>query len=190
MIRRLGCVLVCLVATATAQAIFQNPIPVISQGQRASYRASASFTPVAGDVANITGSASKTVRVTEIELYCTTSGTAAYADVALIKRSAADTSGTSVADTAVPLDSNSAAASASAKHYTAAPTPGAAVGNISNRRIMNGSGTVVATWAIWELGTANAQPVVLRGTAQQLNLNLSAVVATQTCDYTVEWTEE
>lgn len=164
---------------------------ISTNGKKASYRAFASFTPVAGDIAVLPGSATKKVTVTRVEASCSTSGTAALADLELIKRSAADTAGTSGAMTAVPIDSGDSAATAAPLSYTAAPTPGAAVGTVAGFRIMNGSSTVIPSMITWQAATGQgAKAVVLNGTAQQLAVNLSGVVLTQTCDVAFEWTEE
>lgn len=164
---------------------------ISTNGKKASYRAFASFTPVAGDIAVLPGSATKKITVTRVEASCSTSGTAALADLQLVKRSAADTGGTSGAMTAVPIDSGDSAATSAPLSYTAAPTPGAAVGTVAGFRIMNGSATVIPTIVFWQAATGQgAKAVVLNGTAQELAVNVSAVVLTQTCDIAFEWTEE
>jgi hypothetical protein len=164
---------------------------VNTEVRKASYSANSIFTPVAGDIAVLSGSATKTIRVTRVEVSMSTSGTAAYESVQLIKRSTADTAGTSAAMTAVPHDSAFAAASAAPLRYTAAPTLGTAVGTIRGAQVYDPSGVSalspnVVTWPFGD----RAGAVVLRGVAQQLSVNLGAVVATQTVSVTFEWTEE
>lgn len=161
------------------------------EGRKATYSCFASFTPVAGDIAVLPGSASKTIRVTRVEVSLSTTGTAAVEAVQLVKRSAADTAGTSAAMTTVPHDSNFAAASAAPLSYTAAPTPGAAVGTIRGVQFNDGSSALPGnqTW-LWTFGERPASAIVLRGTAQELCVNLGAVVATQTATVSFEWTEE
>lgn len=164
---------------------------VSTAGKKNTYRAFASFTAAAGDIALLPGSATKTINVTRVEASCSTSGTAALADLQLVKRSAADTGGTSGAMTAVPLDASDAAATAAPLNYTVAPTPGAAVGAIAGGRIVNGSATLIPTLFVWQAATGQGGKLaILRGTAQVLAVNLSAVVVTQTCDVAFEWTEE
>jgi hypothetical protein len=161
------------------------------EGRKATYSAFASFTAVAGDIAVLPGSASKTIRVIRVEVSFTTSGTAAIEAVQLIKRSAADTSGTSAAMTAVPHDSNFSAASAAPLNYTVAPTPGAAVGTIRGVQFNDASSLVPGanTW-IWDFGSRPSSAIVLRGVAQMLSINLPTAVATQTATVSFEWTEE
>lgn len=178
---------------AVAMQIDSSASHLVSlEGRKNSYRASKSFTCVAGDVAVMPGSASKTIKVTRALVNLRTSGTAAFSTLQFIKRSAADTAGTSAAMTAVPLDSNDAAATAAPLNYTAAPTPGAAVGPISSYEILNESASSnQAPFLVEAFSTGSGiQPVVLRGTAQQLAVNFSAIVATGTCSVTFEWSEE
>ena len=162
------------------------------EGRKKTYSCFASFTPVAGDIALLPGNASTTVRVTRVEVSLSTTGTAALESVQLIKRSAADSAGTSASMTAVPYDSGFSAASSVPLSYTAAPTLGAAVGTIRGVQFFDESATVAGAntwfWTFGERGGASA--VVLRGTAQQLCVNLGAVVATQTATVSFEWTED
>lgn len=161
------------------------------EGRKATYSCFASFTPVAGDIAVLPGSASKTIRVTRVEVSLSTTGTAALEAVQLIKRSTADSAGTSAAMTAVAHDSNFAAASAAPLSYTAAPTLGTAVGTLRGVQFFDESATVAGanTW-LWTFGERPASAVVLRGIAQELCVNLGGVVATQTATVSFEWTEE
>jgi hypothetical protein len=164
---------------------------VNTEVRKSSYSSNSIFTPVAGDIAVLPGSATKTIRVTRVEVSMSTSGTAAYESVQLIKRSTADTAGTSAAMTAVPHDSAFAAASAAPLKYTAAPTLGTAIGTVRGAQIYDPSGVSalspnVVTWPFGD----RAGVIVLRGVAQQLCVNLGAVVATQTVSVTFEWTEE
>lgn len=159
---------------------------------KASYIASASFSPTvtaATDVFTITGSASKTIRVTKLSI----SGTATSSVVvvaSLIKRSTADTGGTPTAATAVPNDSANAAATATVASYTANPTLGNTVGAIASDRLVFAAATGVPSLRDYVFGGAN-QAIVLRGTAQQLVVNLnSATVAGIGANITVQWTEE
>jgi hypothetical protein len=162
------------------------------EGRKKTYSAFATFTPVAGDIALIPGNGTTTARVTRVEVSLSTTGTAGIEAVQLVKRSAADTAGTSASMTAVPHDSNFAAANSAPLSYTAAPTPGAAVGTIRGLQFFDESATVTGanTW-LWEFGTrGGASAIVLRGTAQQLCVNLGGVVATQTATVSYEWVEE
>ena len=147
---------------------------------------------VAGDIATIFGSATTTIRVTRVEF----SGVAtagANMDVSLVTRSAVDTAGTPAAMTAVPHDSNSPAATATGLNsYTAAPTPGTAVGTIRSVKANIGVATTGVENApqVWDFGNGPKKAVVLRGIAQGLCLNVGATQAGALYDIDIEWTEE
>lgn len=153
--------------------------------------------PVASctDLFTITGSASKTIRVTRIEV----SGIATTildTTVRLLLRTTADTGGTSTAPAAYPHDSLSAAATATLAAYTANPTV-----NDGTNRLLRASKLLFNLAApsagsesgrlIWDAGDRPAQAFVLRGVAQQLAINLNGVsVAGGSVDISVEWTED
>lgn len=172
-------------------------------GQKASYSAAKlGLVPAssATDIFTITGSSSKTVRITRIEIGgTTTSATPAALDIVLLKRSTANTSGTSTAPTIVPHDINDAAATATVLAYTANPTTGTLVGNLRNQKLMLMLATYTATdfpmndKLIWDFGNrAGERAIVLRGTGDVLAINLNAVTATATAslDIAIEFTEE
>ena len=175
----------------------------LSLGSKATYMASNTFTPVATptDLVIIGGSGTKTVRVTSFKI--TTTNTAAGSQTFfLIKRSTANAGGTFVAGTAVPFDSNDAAATATVGHYTTNPTLGTGVGTIVTARTASPV-LVPATFAgiVQDAGydllqfmdlTSTSRLVTLRGTAQQLCLNFSgaALVAGQIHAWQIAWTEE
>lgn len=167
---------------------------VQDDGYKATYSAGAvAITPAATatDVFVISGSASKTVRVTRISASCTSTA-GLTVNAAIIKRSSADTGGTSAAVTAAPLDSADAAATASVLSYTANPTGlGTAVGNVRTFKLFSPTATTFQTFQEMLFGNASGKAVVLRGVAQQLAVNLSATTVTGgSCDYYAEWTEE
>lgn len=119
-----------------------------------------------------------------------------------LKRSAADTGGSPTNPTAVPFDSNDAAAVGVPAIYTAAPTPGALVGTIN--QIM---GQAVATtsapspYGIFS-GAATSyfaspnpstltQPIILHpGESLAVNFNGAALPTGFTAGYLFEWTEK
>jgi len=176
----------------------------VTPQSRIMYLASGTFTPAATptDLIKITGSGTKTIRVISMKL--TTTNTAAGSQqYFLIKRSADDTTGTFVAATAVPLDANDAAATATVGHYTANPGGlGTAVGTIRTERWASPA-AVPASFAgvVTDAGfdflngpSAYDLPraITLRGAAQVLvvNFNGAALVAGQTHAYSIGWTEE
>jgi hypothetical protein len=166
---------------------------VNTEGRKTTYRASSSFTPAAGDVAVLPGSATKTIRVTRVALSLSNSGSSVAIVASLIVRSSADSGGTHAAMTAVPLDSNFAAASAAPLQYTAAPTLGTPVGAVATQTMMdlNASQQSATQATLWQFSSgAGNSTLVLRGVAQQICVHVSAVVATQTVTVDFEWTEE
>jgi hypothetical protein len=165
-------------------------------GRRSTYTAyTAAFTAAttATDIFTIQGSATKIIRILRVEIYVTQT-TAAAGNIFLIKRSAANTGGTSVAATRAPFDSVSAAATATVQHYTANPTAlGASVGNIrAFRGIVPAPTTVINNpVASWEFGTKSGSAIVLRNINELLAVNLSGVTITgNSFIIGCEWTEE
>ncbi len=166
----------------------------LAPSYKTTYRACTGFfTPAASatDIFRISGSASKTVVITKIEVV--------HNDVAssrdklyLIKRSTAASGGTSTTATNVPMDSADAAGTAVVKSYTANPTTGTSVGNISVIAFSTGLyGETNDQNFPKYLATLIGKSPVLRGTAQGLaiNANGATLTATSLC-ITVEWTEE
>lgn len=143
----------------------------------------------ATDIAVLPGNATNTVIVTRVQVTCTQT-TAGIIDLQLIKRSAADTAGTSAAMTIVPLDSNNGAAVSAPLTYTANPTTGTAVGNVDSVKVgcMAPGTATPSDIYIWRPGMG--QSIVLRGTAQQLAVNLNGVTVTGgSFDITFQWME-
>jgi len=187
-----------------------NPIafaPVTNSmidGGKATYSAAkVGLVPAASatDIFTITGSASKIVRVTRIEIVGTsTAATAAALDVLLLKRSTADTAGTSTGSpTPVPHDSANPTATATVLAYTANPTLGSIVGTaIRNQKMMLSLATYTATDfpptnpIVWDFGNRPSQAIVLRGINEVLAINLNGVTPTATASFDVmaEWSEE
>jgi hypothetical protein len=154
------------------------------------------FTPPATptDVATIIGSATKTIRVTRLEL-STTQTTAGVNTWFIIVRSAADTGGTSATPTIVPLDSNNAAVTSVVRSYTANPTGlGAAVGTLRATRILSdATGTTAQTVYTFDFTNSGlSSGIVLRGVAQTLALNFggAALPVGLSVSVNFEWSEE
>jgi hypothetical protein len=167
---------------------------ILLEGQKATYRAAggqSSFDAAPTDALVISGSATKTVRVTKYSV-CGVATAATNVIINLQKRSTADTGGTSAGMTLVPNDSASAAATATILLYSANPTLGNSLGQIFSKRINLGvTGTGTAGCIDIQFGDVNDQTMVLRGIAQQLVLNLGAFLAPGTAlQHTVELTEE
>jgi len=172
-------------------------------GSKATYSASilglAPITTAPTDIFTLTGSATKLIKVTRVTISgSTTLATQAVIPIAFVKRSTADTAGTSTAPTIVPHDSNNAAGTATVLAYTVPPTTGTLVGVIRNFRTtllltpQTATDFPVGMPYIEDFGMRPAQPPTLRGVAQvfAINLNGIAVVAGWLFDISVEWTEE
>lgn len=145
----------------------------------------------ATDVAVISGNASNTCYVTRV----TVSGvqtTAGLVDMLLIKRSTADTGGTSTGQTAVPHDASDAAAVSVVLAYTANPAAlGTAVGTVRRNYVPVDAllSVVGPTIVVFDFGD-NGKEITLRGVAQQLAINLNgATVTGGSLDITIEWFE-
>lgn len=146
----------------------------------------------ATDIFTITGSASKTIRIIRVGFSAQLQASGVV-DVLLVKRSSANTGGTSAAAAAVPNDSGSAAATATVLNYTVNPTLGATVGTVRGARVFFLTAGTDAGDSVyeWLLGNIPGQAMVLRGTTQVLAINLAGATingATWVCY--VEWTEE
>lgn len=179
-------------ATDTSGRLSVNSIP--NDGIKATYSASVtnlSTSLLATDIFTITGSATKTVRITQI-LITGTRTTSQNNDFVFIKRSTANTGGTSTTLTSVPYDSTSAAGTAVVRAYTANPTLGTAIGTmISTNLFLNATASGASDRAAFTFGNRPAQAIVLRGTSEVLAINLAGVtIATPSLDITIEYTEE
>jgi hypothetical protein len=173
-----------------------NSVP--TDGGKTTYTASFSGAVTAAaatDIFTITGSATKTVRVISVSV----SGiqtTAGAAVINLIKRSTANTAGTSTAPSAIPFDSNDPAATATVLAYTANPTVGTQVGTTPFKTIRKEIPTAAFANSdynpyVWTFGDLPGKAVVLRGTTQVLAVNLNAAsLAGNNMSLSVTWTEE
>lgn len=121
------------------------------------------------------GNATNSVYVTKVIVsgIQTTAGTGL---IQLIKRSTANSGGTSAGMIAVPHDSADAAVSAPLS-YTTNPTPGTAVGTIRAETIVIGNAASVSGKAIWDFGE-RGKHILLTGVAQGLAVNLNGVTFT------------
>lgn len=183
-------------ALLSAPALAQTPSygsPVL---QRPTYAAAANFTyPVtgAGDAACLVGSATKTIRVIGVRVSGTDS-TAQSAVMQLIKRTAANTGGTSTQPSIAAYDSNlDGAATAVMNAYTVVPTPGAGIALRSDE--VNLLATTSATSVVdykFEPQTLLSQQMTLRGASQQLCVNFPNALSTAAANLNVtfEWTEQ
>lgn len=156
----------------------------------ASFAASATVTSAASatDIAVMPGNASNTALLTRIRVSCTQT-TAGIVTLNIIKRSAADTAGTSAAMTVVQDDSNTSAGVSAPLTYTANPTTGTTVGNVDTVKV---GCMATGTTSPNDIYILNRQqkPLVLRGTAQQIAVNLGGTTVTGgSFAITFEWIE-
>jgi len=164
-------------------------------GTKLSYSAcvqNAAIVATPTDIFTLTGSASRTIRIVRF-LLSGTQTTTLMRDFFLVKRSAANTGGTSSAVTAVPNDSNNGAATATALSYTANPTLGTTVGTVRlyKYEIPTTTGANSQSPLEVKFGDTPEQAIVLRGTSQVLALNLNSITPTgASLNMCLEWTEE
>ena len=109
--------------------------------------------------------------------------------------SVADTGGTpGTVPTAVPLDSNDPAATATLAYYTANPTAGTLVGVLGTKQTFYGNLTTGQPGgpACWDFNTRwGEQGVTLRGAAYQLAVNFNGETQSgNVVDIEIGWTEE
>jgi hypothetical protein len=178
---------------------------VVATQSKATYSASASFTPVATptDLIMITGSATKIIRV--VSLYVTTLNTAGGGSgtVFVLKRGVLNQGGTFVSATKVPHDSTDAASVATAGHYTANPTTlGVTIATVNSVRMVipattpTSPGSNVEEAGIeflpWSGGTFIDKLLTLNNVNESIvvNFNSVALLTGQVHDYRITWTEE
>lgn len=144
----------------------------------------------------IIGSATQTVRLQRIQISGLTLTAVAYLHANLAKYSTNASGGTSTTLAAVPLDSTSASATAVVKAYTAIPTAGTKIGDISSKRFM-GQATTAAAGGVPDFvefdfrNLGEQSSVVLRGTTQEAGLYWQTAPATTVSLLAeLEWTEE
>lgn len=163
------------------------------------FSASQVFAPasLATDVCILTGSATKTIKVRRI-IFGGQNIAAVVDPVEILKRSALNTLGTNgfmqklAYDTTNSLTgSGTNTATAIAEYYTANGVGGTLIGMLADIMVPFGNLTTGAfsnyTFEFGALGS----PVVLRGAAQQVTVNLNGLSFTQgLISCTFEWTEE
>lgn len=148
------------------------------------------------DMVTLKGSASKIVRVVSARLLVQQT-TAAVQTVNFLKRSTADTGGTSTTPTPVPLDSGDGAATAVVNLYTVLPTLGTLVGNVSSQIVLTGllTGNPGAFSLLTTIPNSTSlsqqKALTLRGVAEQFAINWggAALPGGFTAAWELLWTE-
>jgi hypothetical protein len=146
----------------------------------------------ATDIFTITGSATRLVYPLSIRV----SGVAAavaYCDMYAIKRSTANSGGTSTSPTRVAFSSSNIAVSATVLAYTGNPAGlGTLVGALDLRRVplLTAAGVQFNQEVVFNFNPGSPQsPVVLNGTGDVLALNLNGATSGGTFDIAIVWAE-
>lgn len=171
---------------------------IVLPGSARSYSGSSvAFSPPATptDLFYIAGAAGVIVKIWKL-WFSTVQTTAGVNSLFLVKRSTANSGGTPVATTKIPLDSNDAAAQATVQHYTANPTPGTAIGNIWSGKVNSpapgtaGIGGLVGVEL--DFSALFGKPVTLRSAAEGLALSFDGAVLPTGLSVIsgVRWSEE
>lgn len=148
----------------------------------------------ATDIACITGSATRVVRIQAIRVVGT--GTAITIPVVLTKHAAANTGGTAATGTALPvpyaLDSNNPAATATTTAYTANPTITDSTPGLIDIQFLGLAATTTSTAGNLNFnheGRNYSEGLTLRGIAQQYCVNLNGTSPTASLSVSFRWTE-
>ena len=128
----------------------------------------------ATDIFNFKGSSTKTIYIRKIIWKQASVSTGGSFSVYLLKRSTANSGGTSSALTAVPLDSNFSSATASGVYYTANPTTGTSLGGIAHVSLYINSAAPGYAYTLFD-STKGGAPIVLRGTSESVSVNYNGV---------------
>lgn len=166
-----------------------------TEGQKTTYSASiTALAPAvaATDIFTLTGSGTKTIRITRVQISGVATAAGAY-DIVFLKRSTANSAGTSTAPAVVPHDSTNAAGTATPLAYTANPTLGTLVGNLQAKKITvsTAAGAIPIVPTELNFGNRPEQTIVLRGTGQVFAINLAATTMTGgSLDIDITWSEE
>lgn len=172
-----------------------DPMQVeIVKGLYSTYMAAVTGLVVAAnptDIFTITGAAGKIVKVTRVEVSATQT-TAAVRDILIVKRSTANSGGTSSVISGIPLDSSSSAASATVRSYTANPTLGSSLGTLLSRKLFIPTTTTVVPQVPFQyIINGDEKPITLRSASEVMAINLNAASsAGSSFNIFIEWTEE
>lgn len=164
-------------------------------GTRRTYTASIvglTAAAAATDIFTLTGSATTTVRVIRLSVAATKT-TESMQDLVILKRSTANTGGTSTAPTTVSHDSADAAGTATPLAYTANPTVGTLVGIVQAEKLFFCETTkaILPNKVEYHYGAHQGKSIVLRGVNEVLAVNLNGKTVTgSSINIDITWTEE
>lgn len=179
-----------LLPVAALAQFAPTPAPgVITNSYRASVTGLATAAS-ATDFFTITGASGKVVTVQRIACSGIAS-TAGTPDIVLLRRSAANSAGTSTTPTVVKLDTTSPNASAVVRAYTANPTLGALVGNLDVAKLALPLAATGANMQIYVyVNMSGSIPLRVRsGEVVALNGNAATLAPGASLDCSIEWTE-
>lgn len=172
-----------LPTTNSAGSIAAYSAATISQATAAS----------ATDVWCIRGSATKTVKIQGVRISGIASANTVVSAL-LVKRSTANSGGTSSAVTVVPHDSLEDAASATVASYSANPTLGTSVGLLRAENILfagNSAPNLAIEIVVYQFSVYSGRVPTLRGTSESLCVNLNGqTVSGGAISVDAQWTEE
>lgn len=185
------------VSVGGVNSVPQTGVTCLSEPSTFSYAATAvAVVPAATatDIACITGSATRVIRLQAVRVVGT--GTAITIPVILSKHASANTGGTATTGTAIPvpyaMDSNYPAATATTVAYTANPTiPDTSPGLIDAQFLPLAATTTSTAGNITfsYLDRLFMAAPILRGTAQQICVNLNGTSPTASLTVSFRWTE-
>jgi hypothetical protein len=202
----LGATLLALLAAATpaaAYSLITDALTDIEGTRRATYRVVATgygayATPT--DMICLSGSATKSVAVSAFALTAQATAASKF-DVYWIKRSAANTGGTSTTPTPVSINSTNAAATAVVRVWTVIPaglgTSAGTVGILLGLATASTAGNAAVNTPNGAFGFTSSLrsgiggPIVLHGVAESLcaNFNGAAIPSGLAITYNIEWIE-
>lgn len=161
---------------------------VDTESTKATYVASVTVNLAASptDFFVLQGSGTKTIRVRRI----TVSAASGNLIFQAIRRSSANSGGTSSTVTVGKFDTSDASATAAATIYTANPTSLGTQVAVLHSQYMLGSTTATPTALDLSVSNRNDRAIVLRGTSDYLALNGSGSGSGGSTYINVEWTEE
>ena len=173
------------------------PVPISDNDpQRPSYRLSIlNFSPTASptDFLVLQGAVGVVTRIREI-IISGVATSAANVLLSLIRRSTADTGGTSTGQTMAKRDTSDAAAGTTAQLYTANPaSTGTAIATVESARInLAPAASASIDRVIWQYSWMNEKGLTLRGAADFIAFNLAGVSlpAGGALDISISFTEE
>jgi hypothetical protein len=136
------------------------------------------FAALATDVFQVVGSATKAIAITRVQISADATGLGAF-DIALLKRTTANTGGTIVPISSIAYDSTDPAATAVVRAYTTNPTLGAGAIIRIDSTALPGAAATGYPYAptIWDFSTRNAKPIILRSAGESIVINLQSAAA-------------